>query len=87
MSSLEYKTKFPIDQLPNELLQKQRHLESIEKKIQEIKFKKQLLLNDYNTTIDTLKSIRQIDHHSKNISTYISSVIIMISHRIYKILN
>ena len=58
MSSLEYKTKIPIDQLPNELLQKQRHLESIEKKIQEIKFKKQLLLNDYNTTIDTLEEYK-----------------------------
>jgi hypothetical protein len=58
MSSLEYKTKIPIDQLPNELLQKQRHLESIEKKIQEIKFKKQLLLNDYNTTIYTLEEYK-----------------------------
>jgi hypothetical protein len=60
MSSLEYKTKIPIDQLPNELLQKQRHLESIEKKIQEIKFKKQLLLNDYNITADTLEEYKTI---------------------------
>ena len=55
MSSLEHKTKIPIDQLPNQLLQKQRHLESIEKKIQEIKLKEQLLLNDYNITADSLK--------------------------------
>ena len=32
MSSLEDKTKIPFDQLPNELLQQQRHLEKIEKK-------------------------------------------------------
>src|SRR5829696_6312052 len=44
MSSLEHKTKIPIDQLPNQLLLKQRHLERIEKEIQEIKLKKQLLL-------------------------------------------
>jgi hypothetical protein len=55
MSSLEHKTKIPIDQLPNQLLQKQRHLESIEKKIQEIKLKEQLLLNDNNITADSLK--------------------------------
>ena len=55
MSSLEHKTKIPIEQLPNQLLQKQRHLESIEKEIQEIKFKEQLLLNDYNITADSLK--------------------------------
>jgi hypothetical protein len=55
MSSLEHKTKIPIEQLPNQLLQKQRHLESIEKKIQEIKLKEQLLLNDYNITADSLK--------------------------------
>jgi hypothetical protein len=54
-SSLEHKTKIPIEQLPNQLLQKQRHLESIEKKIQEIKLKEQLLLNDYNITADSLK--------------------------------
>jgi hypothetical protein len=64
MSSLEHKTKIPIEQLPNQLLQKQRHLESIEKKIQEIKLKEQLLLNDYN-----IKGIQQIEHHSENIST------------------
>lgn len=58
MSSLEHKTKIPIDQLPNQLLQKQRHLESIEKEIQEIKFKKQLLLIDYNTTADTLEEFK-----------------------------
>ena len=55
MSSLEHKTKIPNEQLPNQLLQKQRHLESIEKKIQEIKLKEQLLLNDYNITADSLK--------------------------------
>src|SRR5215203_760701 len=58
MSSLEDKTKIPIDQLPNELLQKQRHLESIEKEIQEIKFKKRLLLIDYNITPDTLEEFK-----------------------------
>lgn len=41
MSSLEDKTKIPFDQLPNELLQQQRHLEKIEKETQEIKHKKQ----------------------------------------------
>jgi chromosome segregation ATPase len=55
MSSLEDKAKIPIDQLPNQLLQKQRHLESIEKEIQEIKLKKHLLLNDFNATIDVLE--------------------------------
>jgi hypothetical protein len=59
MSSLEHKTKIPIDQLPNQLLQKQRHLESIEKEIQEIKFKEQLLLNDYNITADSLKGFNK----------------------------
>ena len=58
MSSLEHKTKIPIEQLPNQLLQKQRHLESIEKEIQEIKFKKQLLLIDYNITPDTLEEFK-----------------------------
>jgi hypothetical protein len=58
MSSLEHKTKILIDQLPNQLLQKQRHLESIEKEIQEIKFKKQLLLIDYNTTPDALEEFK-----------------------------
>jgi hypothetical protein len=58
MSSLEHKTTIPFDQLPNQLLQKQRHLESIEKKIQEIKFKKRLLLIDYNTTADTLQEFK-----------------------------
>jgi hypothetical protein len=55
MSSLEDKVKIPIEQLPNQLLQKQRHLESIEKEIQEIKFKKQLLLSDYHTTVNILE--------------------------------
>jgi hypothetical protein len=55
MSSLEHKTKIPIDQLPNQLLQKQRHLESIEKEIQEIELKKQLLLSDYHTTVNILE--------------------------------
>ena len=58
MSSLEHKIKIPIEQLPNELLQKQRHLESTEKKTQEIKLKKQLLLNDYNITADTLEEYK-----------------------------
>ena len=58
MWSLEDKTKIPIDQLPNQLLQKQRHLESIEKEIQEIKFKKRLLLIDYNITPDTLEEFK-----------------------------
>jgi hypothetical protein len=58
MSSLEHKTKIPIDQLPNQLLQKQRHLESIEKEIQEIKFKKRLLLIDNNITADTLEEFK-----------------------------
>jgi hypothetical protein len=57
-SSLEHKTKIPIEQLPNQLLQKQRHLESIEKKMQEIKFKKQLLLIDYNITADSLQEFK-----------------------------
>jgi hypothetical protein len=55
MWSLKDKTKIPIEQLPNQLLQKQRHLESIEKEIQEIKFKKQLLLSDYHTTVNILE--------------------------------
>jgi hypothetical protein len=59
ISSLEHKTKIPIDQLPNQLLQKQRHLESIEKEIQEIKFKKRLLLIDNNTTADTLEEYKR----------------------------
>ena len=58
MSSLEHKIKIPIEQLPNELLQKQRHLESTEKETQEIKLKKQLLLNDYNITADTLEEYK-----------------------------
>src|SRR5215211_7356675 len=57
-SSLEHKTKIPIEQLPNQLLQKQRHLESIEKEIQEIKFKKRLLLIDYNITPDTIEEFK-----------------------------
>ena len=55
MWSLEDKTKIPIEQLPNQLLQKQRHLESIEKEIQEIELKKQLLLSDYHTTVNILE--------------------------------
>ncbi|MBD0360790.1 MAG: hypothetical protein ICV56_08790 [Nitrososphaeraceae archaeon] len=55
MLSLEDKVKIPIDQLPNQLLQQQRQLESKEKEIQEIKLKKTLLLNDYHTTINILK--------------------------------
>ena len=55
LSSLEDKAKIPIDQMPNQLLQQQRNLENIEKEIQEIKLKKQLLLNDHNTTIDILE--------------------------------
>ena len=55
LSSLEDKAKIPIDHLPNQLLQQQRNLENIEKEIQEIKLKKQLLLNDHNTTIDILE--------------------------------
>jgi hypothetical protein len=55
MSSLEHKIKIPIEQLPNQLLQKQRHLESIDKEIQEKKFKKQLLLSDYHTTVNILE--------------------------------
>ena len=39
-------------------LQKQRHLESIEKEIQEIKFKKRLLLIDINITADTLEEFK-----------------------------
>jgi hypothetical protein len=58
MSSLEHETKIPIDQLPNQLLQKQRHLESIEKEIQGIKFKKRLLLIDNNITADTLEEFK-----------------------------
>jgi len=59
MSSLEHNTKIPIEQLPNQLLQKQRYLESIEKEIQEIKLKEQLLLNDYNITADSLKGFNK----------------------------
>jgi hypothetical protein len=55
MSSLEDKVKIPIDQLPNQLLQQQRQLESIENEIQEIKLKKTLLLNDYHTTVNILE--------------------------------
>ena len=55
MWSLKDKTKIPIEQLPNQLLQKQRHLESIEKEIQEIELKKQLLLSDYHTTVNILE--------------------------------
>jgi hypothetical protein len=55
ISSLEEQTKIPIDQLPNQLLQQQGDLESIEKEIQEKKLKKQLLLNDYDTTTDILE--------------------------------
>jgi hypothetical protein len=55
LSSLEVKAKIPIDQLPNQLLQQQRNLENIENEIQQIKLKKQLLLNDHNTTIDILE--------------------------------
>jgi hypothetical protein len=53
--SLEHKTKIPIEQLPNELLQKQRRLENVEKEIQEIELKKQLLLSDYHTTVNILE--------------------------------
>jgi hypothetical protein len=74
MSSLEHKTKIPIEQLPNQLLQKQRHLESIEKKIQEIKLKKQLFLNDYNITADSLEEFKTNRPIFENISTYIASV-------------
>jgi len=59
ISSLEHNTKIPIEQLPNQLLQKQRYLESIEKEIQEIKLKEQLLLNDYNITADSLKGFNK----------------------------
>jgi len=55
MSSLEDKVKIPIDQLPNQLLQQQRQLESKEKEIQEIKLKKTVLLNDYHTTVNILE--------------------------------
>ena len=55
MSSLEDKVKIPIDQLPNQLLQQQRQLESKEKEIQEIKLKKSLLLDDYHTTVNILE--------------------------------
>ena len=55
ISSLEHKTKIPIEQLPNELLQKQRRLENVEKEIQEIELKKQLLLSDYHTTVNILE--------------------------------
>jgi hypothetical protein len=58
MSYLENKAKIPIDQLHDQLLQKQSHLESIEKEIQEIKLKKHLLLNDYNITSDILEEYR-----------------------------
>jgi hypothetical protein len=55
ISSLEHKTKIPIEQLPNQLLQKQRRLENVEKEIQEIELKKQLLLSDYHTTVNILE--------------------------------
>jgi hypothetical protein len=55
LSSLEDKSKIPIDQLPNQLLQEYSNLENIENEIQQIKLKKQLLLNDYNATIDILE--------------------------------
>ena len=55
MWSLKDKTKIPIEQLPNELLQKQRRLENVEKEIQEIELKKQLLLSDYHTTVNILE--------------------------------
>ena len=55
MSSLEDKVKIPLDQLPNQLLQQQRHIESKEKEVQEIKLKKTLLLNDYHTTVNILE--------------------------------
>ena len=55
MSSLEDKVKIPLDQLPNQLLQQQRQLESKEKEIQEIKLKKTVLLNDYHTTVNILE--------------------------------
>jgi hypothetical protein len=55
LSSLEDKAKIPIDQLPNQLQQQQRNLENIEKEIQEIKLKKQVLLNEHNTTIGILE--------------------------------
>jgi hypothetical protein len=58
ISSLEEQTKIPIDQLPNQLLQQQGDLESIEKEIQEIKLKKDLLLDDYHTTTDILKEYK-----------------------------
>jgi hypothetical protein len=58
MLSLEHKTKIPFDQLPDQLLQQQRDLESIEKEKQEIKHKKRLLLIEYNTTIDTLEEYK-----------------------------
>ena len=50
----------PFDQLPNELLQQQRHLESIEKEIQEIKSKKQHVQNDYNITADSLEEYSRV---------------------------
>ncbi len=55
MLSLEDKVKIPLDQLPNQLLQQQRQLESKEKEIQEIKLKKTVLLNDYHTTVNILE--------------------------------
>ena len=55
MSSLEDKVKIPLDQLPNQLLQQQRQLESKEKEIQEIKLKKTVLLNDHHTTVNILE--------------------------------
>ena len=58
ISSLEDQGKIPIDQLPNQLLQQQRYLGSIEKEIQEANLKKQLLLNDYKITTDTLEEYR-----------------------------
>lgn len=60
MSSLEDKTKIPFDQLPNELLQQQRHLEKIEKETQEIKHKKQDVQNDYNITADSLEEYSRV---------------------------
>jgi hypothetical protein len=55
MSSLEDKTKTPFDQLPNELLQQQRHLEKIEKK-----HKKQHLQNDYNKNADSFEGYSRV---------------------------
>ncbi len=55
MLSLEDKVKIPIDQLPNQLLQQQRHLERKEKETQEIELKKTILLNEYHTTVNILE--------------------------------